>query len=106
MDTNTDESQLVFSHNKYNANTMRVGNIILASASESVIDDNWCLLNNQSTYNNFINIKYLSNIRDAPDGQYVSVHCNEVVTYTNKIGDIIGYSNYVWYNTKGVSNTL
>ena len=61
---------------KVNASIMHVGDTILAVAAEAGIDENWCLLNNQSTCNAFINGKYLSNIRDAPDGQYLRVHCN------------------------------
>ena len=50
--------------------------------------------------------KYLSNIRDAPDGQYLRVHCNARVTHTNKIGDLRGYSDPVWYNPKGIAKIL
>ena len=53
---------------------IHVGNTILDAAVEARIDENWCLLNNQSTCNAFINEKYLSNIRDAPNGQYIRVH--------------------------------
>ena len=53
-----------------NAIIMHVVNTILAAAVEAVIDENWCLLDNQSTCNAFINKKYLSNIIDAPYGQY------------------------------------
>ena len=74
---------------------MHVGDTILAAAAEAGIDENWCLLDNQSTWNEFINIKYLSNIRDAPDGQYIRVHCNAGVTHTNKIVDLPGYSDPV-----------
>ena len=72
------------------ASIMHVGDNILADAAEAVIDKNWCLLDNQSTCNAFINGKYLSNIVDAPDGQYLRVHCNSGVTHTNNIGDLLG----------------
>ena len=85
---------------------MHVGDIILAAAAEAVIDENWCLLDNQSTCNSFINKKYLSNIRDAPGGKYLRVRCNAGVTHTNKIGDLPGYSDPVWYNPKGIANIL
>ena len=85
---------------------MHVGDTILAAAVEAGIDKNWCLLDNQSTCNAFINGKYLSNIRDAPDGQYLRVHCNAGVTHTNKIGDIPGYYDPMWYNPKGIENIL
>ena len=79
---------------------------ILATELEASIDENWCLLDNQSTYNDFINGKYLSNIRDAPYGKYLRVHCNAGVTYKNTIGDLPGYPNTIWYNTKGIDNIL
>ena len=85
---------------------MHVGDTILAAAAEAGINENCCLLDNQSTCNTFINEKYLSNIRDATDGQYLRVYCNAGVTHTNKIGDLPGYSDPVWYNPKGISNIL
>ena len=80
---------------KGNYSIMHVGDTILAAAVESRIDENWCLLYNQSTCNAFIIKKYLSNIRDATDGKYLHVHCNAGVKHTNKIGDIPGYTDPV-----------
>ena len=85
---------------------MHVGNTTLDAAAEAGIDKNWCLLDNHSTCNEFINKKYLSNIRDAPDGQYICVHYNAGVTHTNRIGDPPGYYDPVWYNPKGILNIL
>ena len=85
---------------------MHVGDTILAAAENAGIDENWCLFDNQSTCNAFINGKYLSNIRDAPAGQYLRVHFNAGVTHTNKVGDLPGYSDPVWYNPKGIANIL
>ena len=48
----------------------------------------------------------MSNIINAPDGQYIYVHFNSRVTYTNKIGDLHGYSNPFWYKPKGIANYL
>ena len=83
---------------------MHVGNTILDAVAEAVIDENLCILDNQSTCNAFINEKYFSNIRDATDGKYLRVHCNTGVTHTKTIGDLSGYSNPVWYNRKGIAN--
>ena len=91
---------------KGDARIIYVGNTILAAAAEARIDENWCLLDNQSTCNAFINKKYLSNIRDAPGVQYIRVHCNAGVTYTNQICYRPRYSYPVWYNPKGISNIL
>ena len=48
----------------------------------------------------------MSNIRDAQDGQYIHFHFNSGVTHTNKIVNIIGYSNRIWYKPKGIANIL
>ena len=85
---------------------MRVGYTILFYAEESGIDENWFLLNNQSTCNYFIDGKYLSIIIYSTDVKYLRVHYNEGVTYTNKIGVLPVYQNKVWCNTKGIENTL
>ena len=63
----------------------------MATAAESIIYENWCLLDDKSMYNSFINGKYLSKIRDAPDSQYLRVNCNSGLTYINNIGDLTGY---------------
>ena len=73
---------------KGNASIMHMGDTILAAAAEVVIDENWCLIENQLTCNAFNNRKYLSNIRDAPYVKYICIHCNTGVTHTNKIGDL------------------
>ena len=91
---------------KGNSRIIQVRNTILDAAAEAGIKENWCLLDNHLTCNAFINKKYLSNIRDAPDGKYLRVHCNTGVTKTNKIGDLPRYSDPVWYNPKGVANIL
>ena len=85
---------------------MHVGNIILASAEEAGINDNWGLLDNQLTCNELINGKYLSNIRYSTNGKYLCVHYNAGVTHTKNIGDPPGYYDPVWHNFKGISKIL
>ena len=94
------------SRKKRNDIILHVGDTILAAAEEASIDESWCLLNNQSTFNAFINGKYISKIIDAPDGKYLRVHCNAGVTYTNNIVDLHVYSNIVWYNPKEIAKTM
>ena len=53
---------------KGNSIIIHVGDTIMVAAAEAGIDENWCLINNQPTCNAFVNGKYLSNIRDTPDG--------------------------------------
>ena len=86
----------MFSHNKLNSNIICVVDTILDAAAEYGISENWCLLNNQSTYNIFIDGKYLTYIIYAPDIQYLPLLYNTGVTYTNKIGNLPVYSNHVW----------
>ena len=93
-------------YNKCNTNVICVVDTILNAASELGIDENWFLLYNQSTCDAFLNVKYMSNIRNATDGQYLHVHYNAVVTYTNKIGDLPGFPNPIWYNPKGIANII
>ena len=83
---------------------MHVVDTILADTDEAGIDENWCLLVNQSTCNGLINETYKSNIRDAPDGKYLCAHCNAGVTHTNKIGNLPRYSYPICYNLKGIAN--
>ena len=61
--TSTEESRQTESINnsvrKGDASIMHVGDTILDSAAEAGMDDNWCLIDNQSACNVFINGKYL-----------------------------------------------
>ena len=90
MEGNTYKYQEPFSHDYHNSKIVRVGDTILASAVESGIDENWCLLDNQLMCNAFINGKYLSNIIDSPGRKYIYVHFNAGVTYSNIIGELPG----------------
>ena len=85
-----DKIKVEFLDNTENISVMIVGDNILVAAEEAEIDEHCCLLENQSTCNSFINQKYLSNTRDKPNKQYIRVHCNAGLTYTNKIGAFPG----------------
>ena len=85
---------------------MHMGDTILAAVAEVGIDENWCLIDNQLTCNTFVNKKYLLNIRDSPDGKCLRVNYNSGVTHTNKIGDLPGYSDSIWYKPKEIANIL
>ena len=69
MEPITDEVKEIFPHNKRNSYIIPVGDTILDAAVEAGTDETCCLLYNKSTCNAFIMVKYLSNIRYAPDGQ-------------------------------------
>ena len=74
---------------------MKVGCTILPATAEAGIYENWIFLDNQLTYNAFINSKYLFNTRDAPYEQYLCVYCNTVLKHKNKIGDLPIYPDPV-----------
>ena len=71
--------------NKRNSSIMCIRDKILAGAAEARIDGIFFLIDNQSTYNVFINGKYLSNVIATPGGKYICVHCNAGVAYTKNI---------------------
>ena len=48
MEPITDKAKDMFLRNKRNAIIMHVGDTILDAAAESVIDENWCFIGNQS----------------------------------------------------------
>ena len=74
IEANTYEYQEAFSQNNKISNIMRVGDNILAATAEIFIDEIVCLLKNHSTCSAFINSKYMSTIRDSPDGKYIRVY--------------------------------
>ena len=90
MEPIIDKVQEVLLLNTRNTNIMHMGYTILADATESGIDENCCLIDNQSTCKAFINGKYMSSIRDPLDGKYPNIHCNTGVNYTNTIGEFLG----------------
>ena len=67
----TDEAKEIFFRKKLNANIMRVVFTIIAAVAESGIDENWCLLKNQSTCKAHIDGKYLSNVTYYTDVKYL-----------------------------------
>ena len=76
MEPITYESKAMFFYNELNTNIMRMRDTILDTAAEAGIYKSWRILYNHSTCNTFTNGKYLSSIRDDPDGKYLQVHFN------------------------------
>ena len=66
------------------------------------LNKDWVLLDNQSTLNQFINPKYLTNIHTVKNP--VMVYCNAGSTTTNQKGMFRNFS--VWYNPHGTTNIL
>jgi len=69
------------------------------------IDINWCLLDNQSTCDIFHNSAFLTNIRLAPDGCEMHIHCNADILVVIMVGDVEGYGT-VWYHPDAIANIL
>jgi hypothetical protein len=65
----------------------------------------WILLDNQSTLKKFSNKNLLTNIRPTKN-RVMHIRCNAGVTWTNMIGDLMGYKGEVWYNPNGIANIL
>ena len=75
------------------------------SQGKGAIDEDWCLLDNQSTCNIFTNRRYLRNIRRAPNGRELHIKCNAGIALCTMIGDLPGFG-IVWYHPTGIDNML
>ena len=60
------------------------------------------LLNNQSTLDQFVNPRYLTNIHTVK--KPIMVYCNAGSTTTNQKGMLCNFS--IWYNLQGIANIL
>ena len=90
-------------YNFYLEDTQRINNAL--SQHKKTINQNWVLLDSQSTIDVFCNPRLLSNIRTITNRPPLRIHCNAGTTYTNQVGDLDGYGT-VWYHPTGIANIL
>ncbi len=77
-------------------------NIFFQNGARGVVNQNYVLLNNQSTVNQIANPSLLANIRKAKSP--ITVHCNNGSSYTNLEGDLGGIT--VYHDPYGIVNVL
>jgi hypothetical protein len=70
-----------------------------------MINQNWVLLDRESTVNIFSNKKFLKNICRCDTEQGLHVHSNSGFQDTHMIGDLPGFGP-VWYNKGSLANIL
>ena len=69
------------------------------------IDPHWLLLDSESSVNLIVNKELLENIRTAPHGANLTVHCNAGAARTDQIGDLKGFGT-VWFYEDGIANVI
>eukprot|EP00536_Pseudo-nitzschia_multiseries_P010661 jgi/Psemu1/26659/gm1.26659_g len=75
------------------------------SESEGGVNPYWILLDSQSSLNLIVNPALVTNIRLAPNGGFMNIHCNSGVSKTNLIADLPGFG-VVWFYADGLANVL
>ena len=67
------------------------------------LDQNWIIMDNQSTVNMFINLKLIKNIQDLY--LEVSVHLSDGETNCDQQGMILGFGD-IYIHEEGIANIL
>ena len=77
----------------------------LLAQSRGGIDQNWILLDSESSVNVVVNKSLLTNIRHSPNNTTMHIHCNAGTATANMVGDLEGVGT-VWYYPDGIANVL
>jgi hypothetical protein len=78
---------------------------VTLTKKHSMIDQDWILLDSESTVNMFSNRKFLRNIRLCDRERGLRVHSNGGHQDTHLVGDLPGFGT-VWYNKHSLANIL
>eukprot|EP00536_Pseudo-nitzschia_multiseries_P000823 jgi/Psemu1/1867/gm1.1867_g len=79
--------------------------LFIQSKSEGGVNPYWILLDSESSLNLIVNLELVTNIRQAPNGGFMNIHCNSGVSKTNLIANLPGFG-VVWFYANGLANIL
>ena len=71
---------------------------------DGCLPPSWIIIDTGSTSNVFSNRSLLKNVRRT--NWYMHIQCNARWSYTNQMGELLGYHGKVWYNPCGIVNIL
>ena len=80
---------------------LRAATLLLQNTG--TINQNWILLDSQSTVDLFCYADLITNLRVV--GECLNIRCNTGNIYKNMVGDLKGYGT-VWYHEKAITNIL
>ena len=91
--------------NERMTNTNMNTSYLFAQKQGGMINRNWILLDSQATCNVMCNEELVTGIRDHPDGQQLTIHCNAGQAVVKKVANLPGFGQ-VWFHPTGIANCL
>jgi hypothetical protein len=92
-------------HRSAHAKSLKYDENVLSQAGNGKINEDWILLDSESTCDVFYNPKFLNNIQRTKDGRKSQIHCNAGIVIVQTVGDLPGYGT-VWFYPDGIANIL
>ena len=92
------------SHVNFNESNMTRA-FMFAQQHGGMVDPFWILLDSQASCNVICNRRLVKNIRQHPEGNRMTIHCNAGSMVINTVADLAGYG-MVWFNEKCIANCL